>query len=324
MRLSQPRAIMSSFDAVLLIAFGGPQGLADIRPFLANVLRNRRVAQTRVDEVAHHYELFGGLSPITEYTQAQAQGLQHRLAEAGVPLPVYVGMRNWHPFLDETLGEMSRAGVAHAIGFIMAAHASYSSSEQYRENVQEARQSLRTNGLSDIDITYVPAWHVHEGFVETNARHVRDAVQQLPVNVRHAARLIFTAHSIPLSMAERSKYREQLTESSRAVAAQAGIADWALVFQSRSGRPQDRWLEPDICDYLRDSHQTGLKAAVLCPIGFVCDHIEVLYDLDYEAAEVARSVGLPLARAATVNADPQFLDMMADVVVATIGTRDRD
>lgn len=304
------------FDAVLLISFGGPQGLADIRPFLDNVLRGRRVAPARVEEVAHHYEQFGGVSPITAFTTAQARGLAERLAGAGHPVPVHVGMRNWHPYLVDAMVEMSKSGVRRVIGFIMAAHASYSSCQQYRENVAAARQAVRAAGLADIDVTYPPGWHLHEGFIAANASHVRAALDALPAAVRADARLICTAHSIPLAMAERSRYRQQLAESAAAVATRAGLADWALVYQSRSGRPEDPWLEPDVSDYLRQAKADGLRAAVLCPIGFVCDHIEVLYDLDVEALAVARELSLPATRAAAVNDDPLFLDMMADVVGA--------
>ncbi len=305
------------FDAVLLIAFGGPQGLDDIRPFLANVLRGRRVSPERVDEVAHHYELFGGISPLPEITRRQADALNHRLRQVGLALPVYVGMRNWHPYLSDTMAEMAAAGVRRAIGFIAAAHASYSSCEQYRENVRDARLTLGERGLPDIAVTYVSAWYAHPLFVEANAAHIREALARLPKPVADRARLVFTAHSIPLRAAERSRYREQLAESSRLVAEHLGRADWVVVYQSRSGRPEDPWLEPDVCDYLRHAHADGLEAAVLCPIGFVCDHIEVLYDLDYEAAGVANAIGLRLERAASVNDDPLFVEMMADVVLAT-------
>ena len=227
------------FDAVLLISFGGPQGPDDIRPFLANVLRGRRVAPERVDEVARHYELFAGVSPITALTQRQADGLRERLAAAGQPLPVYVGMRNWHPFLADTLHEMYVAGVRRAIGFIAAAQHSYPSCQQYRENVLAARAELRARAGGDIEVTYVESWFDHSLFIAANAQHVRDATARLPEAVRNQARLIFTAHSIPTSMAGRSRYREQLLESSRRVAGAAGMPDWALVYQSRSGRPED-------------------------------------------------------------------------------------
>ncbi len=306
-----------AFDSVLIVSFGGPNGQADIRPFLANVLRGRRVSPERVESVAHHYELFDGVSPITAITQQQADGLAMRLEAAGRPLPVYVGMRNWHPYLADTMREMYAAGARHAVGFITAAQHSYSSCQQYRENVANARVELRRDGM-DIDVTFVESWFDHPLFVAANAEHVRTAQQRLPEGVRGAARLVFTAHSIPVSMAERSRYREQLHESARLVAAASGIAEWAVVYQSRSGRPEDPWLEPDICDYLRGEHASGLKAAVLSPIGFVCDHIEVLYDLDREAADVCREVGLPMTRAQAVNDNPLFLDMMADVVLKTV------
>jgi ferrochelatase len=305
------------FDSVLLISFGGPHGLDDIRPFLANVLRGRRVSPERVEEVAHHYEMFGGVSPITELTERQARGLEARLAAAGHPLPVYVGMRNWHPLLADTMQRMHDEGKRHAIGFIASAHHSYSSCEQYKENVTAARVALRAARGGDIDVTDVESWFEHPLFVEANAAHVDAALATLPADVRGRARVVFTAHSIPTSMSERSRYHEQLLASARAVGERVGH-DWALVFQSRSGRPGDPWLEPDLCDYLRTERAAGLAAAVLCPIGFVCDHIEVLYDLDREAAEVCAGIGLPMARAAAVNDDPAFLDMMADVVLRTI------
>jgi ferrochelatase len=289
----------------------------DIRPFLANVLRGRRVPPDRVEAVARHYELFGGVSPLAAITRRQARGLATRLAAAGTPLPVYVGMRNWHPFLADTLREMRAAGCKRAIGFITAAQHSYSSCQQYRENVADARAALREAG-ADVAVTFVGSWFDHALFVEANAAHVRAARAALAPEVRAAARLVCTAHSVPLPMAERSRYREQLAVSARLVAECAGFADWTLVYQSRSGRPEDPWLEPDVCAYLRQARAGGLTAAVLCPIGFVCDHVEVLYDLDHEAAAVADEVGLALVRAEAVNDDPLFLDMMAEVVRTTI------
>ena len=304
-----------TFDAVLVVSFGGPQGPDDVRPFLENVLRGRRVAPHRIDEVAHHYQLFGGVSPITELTMRQAEGLRVRIAAAGHPLPVPVGMRNWHPLLGDTFRNMHDAGVRRAIGFITAAQHSYSSCQQYRENVSAAREGLRAATGHDVSVTYVDSWFDHPLFIAANANHVREAIDKLPAAARGGARLVFTAHSIPVRMAEQTRYREQLLTSARLVAEQAGMADWALVFQSRSGRPEDPWLDPDVGDYLRAERAKGLEAAVLCPIGFVCDHIEVLYDLDREAADIAREIGLPMTRAAAVNDDPLFLDMMADVVL---------
>jgi len=313
-----------AFDAVLVVAFGGPQGRADVRPFLENVLRGRRVAPGRVDEVVHHYDLFDGVSPLTALTLRQAELLRARLNERGLPLPVYVGMRNWHPFLADTLADMSRAGVRRVVAFVAAAQRSYSSCTQYRENVDTARATLRDAGLADVEVVYVGDWHTHPGFIDANADHVRAALDQLPADVRDRARLVFTAHSIPVSMAERYPYQQQLTETAQAVRARVARSspsasrEWALVYQSRSGRPEDPWLGPDVCEYLRDEAGRGLPAAVLSPIGFLCDHIEVLYDLDIEAATVCRDARLPMVRAKSVNDHPRFADAMADAVQQTV------
>jgi ferrochelatase len=312
-----------SFDAVLIVAFGGPQGRDDVRPFLANVLRGRRVPPSRIEEVADHYELFDGISPLTALTMKQAELLRSRLKERGMPLPVYVGMRNWHPFLADTLAEMSRAGIRRAVGFLAAAQRSYSSCTQYRENVDAARVTLKERGLADVEIVYVADWHTQPGFIDANADHVGDALDKIAPDVRDRARIVFTAHSIPVSMAERFPYQRQLEETARAVGARVAdktgrSRDWALVFQSRSGRPEDPWLAPDVCDYLRDERARGLTAAVLSPIGFLCDHIEVLYDLDVEAATVCREIGLPMVRAKSVNDHPRFADTMADAVMQTV------
>jgi len=226
-------------------------------------------------------------------------------------------MRNWHPYLADTLREMHAAGVRRAVGFIAAAQHSYSSCQQYRENVAAARAELRAQG-ADVEVTFVGSWFDHPGFVQANAAHVRAALARLDPPLQDAARLVCTAHSIPVPMARRSRYEAQLRESSRLVAEAAGLRDWELVYQSRSGRPEDPWLGPDVGEYLRAARADGLQAAVLCPIGFVCDHIEVLYDLDQEAAAVCREIGLPMVRAEAVNDDPRFLDMMADMVLRTV------
>ena len=307
----------SPFQAVLLIAFGGPQGMTDIRPFLANVLRGRNVPASRIEAVAKHYELFDGVSPITELTQKQATGLSDRLTRKGLKLPVYVGMRNWNPYLKDTLLEMSRTGIRRAIGFIMAPHGSFSSCEQYRNNVNEARQSIINSGEADVAITYVASWHTHPGFIKALTNQIDLAILALPNNLQQTSQIVFTAHSIPVSMANNCRYEDQLRESCDRVAQTLNHPNWSLVYQSRSGNPADPWLGPDVVDHLRDQHASGLKAAVLCPIGFVVDHIEVLYDLDLEAVRVCEQIGLPVARAAAVNDELNFLDMMTEVVAST-------
>ena len=304
------------FDAVLLVAFGGPQGPADVRPFLANVLRGRRVSPERVEEVAHHYELFGGVSPLTELTTQQARALEANLAQRGRPLPVHVGMRNWHPFLADTLVEMSRRGVRRAIGVLAAAQRSYSGCTQYKENVRDALADVAARGERPIEITYVGDWHEHPGFIDANADRVRAAFARMPADKRESARLVFTAHSIPVPMAQQFPYEANLRASASLIAGAAGRQDWALVYQSRSGRPGDPWLEPDVCDYLRTERTNGLDAVVLCPVGFLCDHVEVLYDLDVEAAEVCQETGIEMVRAEAVNAHPRFIDALAEAVLA--------
>jgi protoporphyrin/coproporphyrin ferrochelatase len=314
----------SPFDAVLFVAFGGPQGPADVRPFLENVLRGRRVSPERVDEVAHHYERFGGVSPLTELTMKQAHALEAALRSRGIDLPVDVGMRNWRPFLTDALTAMSARGARRAIGVLAAAQRTYSGCLQYKENVRDARAAIVANGLADIDVVYVGDWHLHPGFIEANADHVRRAFARLPAGTRERARLVFTAHSIPASMAAQYPYEQQLRESAALIADAVFHDDprWALVFQSRSGRPGDPWLEPDVCDYLRAERQTGLDAVVLCPLGFLCDHVEVLYDLDVEAADTCRESGITMERAEAVNVHPRFIDALADAVAEVWGRYD--
>ncbi len=306
------------FDAVLVVSFGGPLGLDDVRPFLANVLRGRRVSPERLDEVVHHYEHFDGVSPITELTMRQADGLADLLRRFGPELPVYVGMRNWKPFLADTLAEMSAAGVRRAIGFITAAQKTYSSCGQYKQNVADARKELAARGLADVEVTFVDDWNTHAGFIAANAVHVADALKRLAPEHRAGARVVFTAHSIPTPMADKSVYVANLHAAARAVMALVGSHDFSVVYQSRSGRPEDPWLTPDVNDFLRDEHARGaLTAVVMCPIGFLCDHVEVLWDLDREALETCRALGIPATRAKAVNDDPRFLALMADVVRTT-------
>lgn len=307
MTLSSP-----AFDSVLLISFGGPGGLNDIRPFLCNVLRGRKIPATRIDAVAKHYELFSGLSPLTAITERQANRLRCHLKDNGPDVPVFIGMRNWHPFLEDTLAKMARNGLTRALGIILAAQHSYSSCGQYRQNVADARSALRATRGLDVELIYADGWHTHPGFIRANAEHIAAAQNLLPVGVRSKATIVFTAHSIPKKMADACLYEKELKESAQAVAQVLGTKRWALVFQSRSGRPDVPWLAPDICDYLR-SHRSKLDAVVVSPIGFVADHIEVMYDLDKEAADVCRDLSVPMQRAAAVNDHHSFIDMLADI-----------
>jgi protoporphyrin/coproporphyrin ferrochelatase len=305
-----------SYDAILLIAFGGPDKMDDVRPFLANVLKGRPVPPQRLEEVVHHYELFNGHSPLNEITFRQAAALQVLLAQEGPRLPVYVGMRNWHPYFHETLEQMARDGVQHAVGFILSAQQSEAGWERYQENIAAAREQL---GPTAPVIDYLPEWHAHPLFIAAEVELTQHAFAQLPPDRRDHATLLFTAHSVPLAMSGTPRYVEQIHAGARLVAEQLEHARWSVVYQSRSGDPRTPWLEPDIGAALPRLAADGVRDVVVVPIGFVCDHIEVLYDLDTEAARIAADCGLNMVRAKTVNDHPTFIRMMAAVVRGVAG-----
>jgi ferrochelatase len=303
--------VTASADAVLLIAFGGPTRREEIRPFLANVLRGRSAPPERVEEVVRHYEHIGGRSPLNELTFRQARKLETALAATGPALRVYVGMRNWEPYLADTLARMADDGVRRAVGVILSPHESEASRERYTERVDAARAAL---GARAPDVRWIPPWHTHPLFVTAVADAVVAALVTIPAPRRAAAPLVFTAHSIPVEMAKRSPYVEQLTASARAVAEHLGRARWQLAYQSRSGNPREPWLEPDVNDALRALAADGVADAVVVPVGFVVDHVEVLYDLDVEARATARGLGLGFVRAGTVNDHPLFIRLLAERV----------
>ena len=305
-----------SYDAVLLVSFGGPDGPDDVMPFLENVLRGRNVPRERMLEVAEHYNHFGGKSPINEQNLAILAALREELDRRGPHLPVYWGNRNWHPLLTDTIREMADAGVKRAIAFVTSAYSSYSGCRQYRENIAAACAAV---GERAPQIDKIRVFFNHPGFVGPMADNVRRAVGRFPESVRAAVPVLFTAHSIPTSMADGCRYGAQLTEACRLVAEQAGVADWKLVFQSRSGPPTQPWLEPDICDAIRDRHALGCSHVVIAPIGFISDHMEVLYDLDTEAADLCRELGVEMVRAATVGTDPVFIGMIRDLIAERSG-----
>jgi ferrochelatase len=303
-------------DAVLLIAFGGPTRPEEIRPFLANVLRGRPVPPERLEVVVHHYELIGGRSPLNELTFRQAERLQSALAAAGMALPVYVGMRNWAPYIADTLARMADDGVRRAVGVILSPHACEASRERYTEQVDAARATL---GARAPALDYVASWYAHPLFVTATADAITAALVPLPSKRRRDAALVFTAHSIPVAMAERSPYVAEVDATARAVAAHLGRARWQIAWQSRSGSPRDPWLAPDVNDVLRALADDGARDVVVAPIGFVTDHVEVLYDLDVEARGTAAAVGLGFARASTVNDHPLFVRLLAELVRAAAG-----
>ena len=302
---------MSAIDSVLLVAFGGPTSPAEIRPFLEIVTRGRRIPPERLDEVAHHYaRMPGGRSPLNELTEAQAEGLRRALAGAGRPLPVYVGMRNWHPFLHETLAVMTARDHRRALAIILSTFRTEASWERYMADVAAAR--ARTPGAPEI--AFAPPWFEHPRFIAAAADGVARALAALSPAERATTPLVFTAHSVPVAMASASPYVADFTAAARAVAARVGHARWSLAYQSRSGGPREPWLEPDIGDVLQTLAKDGGRHVVVAPLGFVCDHVEVLYDLDVEARGIAEAHRLTLHRAPAVNAHPEFVAMLAELV----------
>jgi ferrochelatase len=299
------------FDAILIVSFGGPEGMDDVIPFLENVTRGRNVPRDRLEQVARQYELFGGVSPINAQNRALRTALRSELDAHGIDLPIYIGNRNWTPLLADVLRDMGNAGVERALAFFTSAYSSYSSCRQYRENLSAAQEVV---GPLAPEVLKTRVFYNHPGWVEANANHVSAALARVPAERRAAAHLVFTAHSIPLAMAAACRYEDQLRESSRLVAEAVGATDSALVFQSRSGPPQVPWLEPDILDHLRAVRERGVEDVVVSPIGFVSDHLEVLYDLDVAAKELAGELRLNFIRASSASVHPAFVGMIRELI----------
>lgn len=300
------------YEALLLVSFGGPDGPADVIPFLENVLRGRPVPRERMHEVAEHYYHFGGRSPLNEQNLALIAALQTRLEAAGPKLPLYWGNRNWHPLLPDTLRQMADDGVRRALAFVTSAYSSYSGCRQYLENISAAQAAV---GPRAPRIEKLRMFYNHPLFIEAAADRVRAALDQVPNDRRPTARLIFTAHSIPQVMADHCRYQEQLGETCRLVAESLGREDWRLVYQSRSGAPTQPWLGPDILDELGHQASDGARDVVISPIGFLSDHLEVLYDLDTEAQRLSQDLGLNMVRAATVGTHPNFIEMIRELIL---------
>ncbi len=298
----------AQYGAVLLIGFGGPERPEEIRPFLDRVTRGRAIPRERYEEVVRHYEAIGGRSPFNAITTRQAAALRERLARAAIKIPLVLGLRNAAPYLEDTLAQLARDGVRRVLGFVLAAHRCEASWERYLQGVGEARARI---GAAAPEVDYLGPWHAHPLFIEAAAARLAEALARLEPAARDRAHIIFSAHSIPVAMAAASPYVEQLTDSARLVAERLGRREWTLAFQSRSGSPRDPWLEPDVRDVLRG---LGGRSAVVAPIGFLSDHVEVLYDLDVEAAAVAREAGVTMVRAATVGDHPRFVEMMAALI----------
>lgn len=303
---------MSDYDALLVISFGGPEGPADVMPFLERVTRGRNIPRERLDEVAAHYLRFGGVSPINARTRELIEALRAELAAHGIALPIHWGNRHSPPFLIDTLRAMRDDGVHRALAITTSALSSYSSCRVYLEDIARARAELG-EGAPQVD--KIRPFYNHPGYVETCAARLADALDALPAERRSDARVLFSAHSIPLAMAARCAYVAQLEELATLVAEQVGLARWQLVYQSRSGPREVPWLEPDVIDVLDVIAKEAPGAAVVvAPFGFVADHMEVVYDLDVAAREHAARLGLTFVRASAANAHPRFLRMLRELV----------
>jgi protoporphyrin/coproporphyrin ferrochelatase len=307
---------MNSFDALLVVSFGGPERHEDVLPFLENVLRGKNVPRERMLEVAEHYYHFDGRSPINEQNKQLIAALEAEFREKGIAIPVYWGNRNWHPLLADTLEQMRADGIRHAAALVTSAFGSHSGCRQYREDIARTQQ---TAGVQDMVIEKLPNFCDRPEFIEAMADRVRLAMEELSAEHSEAGepktQLIFTAHSIPVSMADASPYLRQLKEASARVAAACGMSNWTLVYQSRSGPPTQPWLAPDICDYLREQHAAGVRSVIICPIGFISDHMEVLYDLDTEARALCDQLGMKMVRAGTAGAHPKLVSMVCDMLL---------
>jgi ferrochelatase len=294
------------YDAILIVSFGGPERTEDVIPFLENVLRGRNVPRERMLEVAKHYYHFNGSSPINQQCRDLIAALRER-----VSLPVYWGNRNWHPMLADTVRRMAADGVRRGLAIATSAYSSYSGCRQYIENIEAARAAVGTAAPA---IDKLPPFWQHDGFVAANWERVAAALALIPAERRSAARLIYTAHSIPLAMAANCGYEQQLVEIARRVSERVAHGEWDLVWQSRSGPPTQPWLEPDILDHLRALAENGVRDVVISPLGFLSDHMEVMYDLDHEAAALCSDLGINFVRAQTPGTHPAVIAMLADLI----------
>jgi ferrochelatase len=306
----------SNYDAVLIVSFGGPEGMDDVIPFLENVLKGRNVPRERMLEVAKHYELFGGVSPINQNNRDLISALKRELDTNGPQLPIYFGNRNWHPLLADTIARMVDDGVKTALAFVTSAYSSYSSCRQYLENIAEAREAV---GPAAPQIEKLRAFFNHPGFIEANVEHIHQELEKFPDH--GSVHVVFTAHSIPQSMAQNCDYEIQLRETCRLIAEELGVNNWELVFQSRSGSPTQPWLGPDVYDFLKELNGRGVRNVLVAPIGFISDHMEVMYDLDLEARQLCEHMGLNMRRAATAGTHPAFVKMIRELIMERVDPR---
>jgi ferrochelatase len=312
------------YDALVLVSFGGPEGPDDVLPFLENVTRGRNVPRGRLDEVATHYRAFGGVSPINAQNRALITALERAFAARGIALPIYWGNRNWHPYLPDTVRTMAGDGVRRALAFVTSAYSSYSSCRQYLDDIERARAAVGERAPSIDKIR--PFWN-HPGFIDTMVERTREALaEQLApeasADPATTLRIVFTAHSVPVAMARGCDYEGQLREAAELVAGRLDPPHrWDLAYQSRSGPPEQPWLGPDIVDHLAHLRAAGVDRVVAVPIGFVSDHMEVVHDLDVEAAAAAAHLGLRFTRARTAGTAPRFIEAVCDLVLERLESR---
>ena len=309
-----------AYDALVVVSFGGPEGPDDVMPFLENVTRGRNVPRARLEEVAHHYHTFGGVSPINAENRALIAALEQAFAARRIGLPIYWGNRNWHPYLGDTVRRMAGDGIGRALAFVTSAYSSYSSCRQYLDDIERARTAAGNRAPAIDKIR--PFWN-HPGFIDAMTQRALEALDELGRDAGAATvRVVFTAHSIPATMARSCDYESQLREAAELVAASLDASlPWDLVYQSRSGPPEQPWLGPDIVDHLGALHDAGVRHVVAVPIGFVSDHMEVVYDLDREAAAAAARLGMRFARARTAGSAPRFIETVCDLVLERLENR---
>ena len=303
------------YDALLLLSFGGPERPEDILPFLENVTRGRGVPPERLLSVAEHYHHLGGKSPLNEQNRALIAALEQDFAAHGIELPIFFGNRNWAPLLGDTLAQIQAAGHRRVLTFITSAYSSYSGCRQYLEDIERARAAL--SDAPNVDV--LRRFFNHPAFLDASFARLHASWEALRAELGDEAlgraRIAFTAHSIPLSMARSCDYQRQLLSNSQLLAERLGHPHWDLVWQSRSGPPEVPWLAPDILDHIRELHGSHISGLVIAPIGFLSDHVEVLYDLDEEARQLCQELGLPMQRAATVGTHPRFVEMIRSLVL---------
>lgn len=299
-----------NYDALLLMSFGGPEGMEDVMPFLEKVTEGRNIPRERLETVAKHYYERDGISPINQQNRKLIQAIEEELKRRAINLPVYFGNRNWHPFVEDTVKIMKEDGVKNALAFMTSGFSCYSGCRQYRENVISALESVQDAPTFD----KVRVFYNHPRFIEAIVDLTRKSISLWNEEAQKKAKLIFTAHSIPLAMSEQSKYVEQLTETARLVTEAMGFQEYILCYQSRSGPPQVPWLEPDISDVIRKLAIKAVRHVAVIPIGFISDHMEVINDLDKEARATAMSLGMNFRRVPTVGVHPEFIGMIVDLI----------